>query len=348
MPIIASRGGGSTSGFGFLSAGLPAGIGLVSGGTAPSHTQNIDELQLRTTGTATDFGDLTTSFNENNSGCSSSTRGLTGGSVSPGNPGTASIDYSTFATSGNATYFGDLVVAGGERGNNMSGVSNETRGIFYGAFNSYTAGPSAEPDTFADKAIQYVTIASTGNSSDFGDLIKAKYGSNQGCSSPTRGIMYGGTYYGGPSFGQPQTTRPTNVIEYITISSTGNSADFGDLSNLAEGNGAGSSSTRGVLGLGTAGATFPPTNFNNTVEYITIASTGNTTDFGDMTVTAGKRNGTSNSINVFFAGGQTPTNTNTVDQATIATTGNLADWGDLTQAVSRQAFTSNSHGGLST
>ena len=84
------------------------------------------------------------------------------------------------------------------------------------------------------------------------------------------------------------------------------------------------------------------------MEYITIASTGNTTDFGDATVTAGKRNGASNSINVFFAGGQTPTNTNVVDQGTIATTGNLADWGDLTQAVSRQAFTSNSHGGLST
>ena len=332
-------------GFGTV-AGLPAGIGLFAGGTNPSHTQNIDKILMTSTGAATDFGDLTTSFNENNSSCGSSTRGLHGGAVSPGNPGVSSIDYSTFATAGNAVSFGNLVVTGGERGSNMSGVSNETRGIWFGGFNSYGSGPSPESDTFADKGIQYVTIASTGDSSDFGDLIKAKYGQNQGCSSTTRGIMYGGTYYGGPSFGQPQTTRTTNVIEYVTIGSTGNSTDFGDLSAGSEGSGSGSSATRGVLSLGNSNATFPPSNFTNTMEYVTIASTGNTTDFGDMTISAGARQGNSDSVKVFFGGGQTPSNSDTVDQGTIATTGNLSDYGDLTQAVARQGFASNSHGGL--
>jgi len=332
-------------GFG-SSSGLPAGIGLFAGGGTPSHTQNIDKILMTSPGAATDFGDLVTSFNENNSSCGSSTRGLHGGAVSPGNPGVASIDYSTFSTAGNASSFGNLVITGGERGSSMSGVSNETRGIWYGGFNSYGSGPSPQSDTFADKGIQYVTIASTGDSSDFGDLIKAKYGQNQGCSSTSRGIMFGGTFYGGPSFGQPQTTRTTNVIEYVSIASVGNSTDFGDLSAGSEGSGAGSSSTRGVLSLGNSGAAFPPSNFTNTLEYVTIASTGNTTDFGDMTVSAGARQGNSDSIKVFFGGGQTPSNINTVDQGTIATTGDLSDYGDLTQAVSRQGFASNSHGGL--
>tara|TARA_R100000664_G_scaffold30425_1_gene42961 strand:- start:454 stop:1548 length:1095 start_codon:yes stop_codon:yes gene_type:complete len=334
-------------GFGTV-AGLPAGIGLIAGGLTPSHTQNIDKILLTSTGTATDFGDLSTSFTETNSSCGSSTRGLHGGAVSPGNPGVASIDYSTFSTAGNAVSFGNLVQTGGERGSSMSGVSNETRGIWYGGFNSPGSGgaPAPETDTFAAKEIQYVTIASTGDSSDFGDLIKAKYGNNQGCASTTRGILFGGTFYGGPSFGQPQTTRPTNVIEYITIGSTGNSTDFGDLSASSEGNGSGSSSTRAVLSLGNSNATFPPSNFTNTMEYVTIASTGNTTDFGDMTISAGNRQGNSDSTKVFFAGGGTPSVVNTVDQRDIATTGDLSDYGDLTQVVKSQGFASSAHGGL--
>ena len=328
-------------GFGSAAEALPAGIALSSGGTTPSHTQNIDKILMTSTGSATDFGDLVTSFNENNAGCSSSTRGLTGGNVSGGNPGTTSIDYNTFATDGNALSFGNLDESGGEGGSNMSGVSSETRGIFYGAFNSYTAGPSATPDSFADRVIQYVTIASTGNSTNFGNIIYAKYGQNQGCSSTTRGIMYGGNYYGG----SPQTTRSTNVIEYVTIASTGDSTDFGNLSDSSEGSGAGGSATRGVFCLGQTGAS--SFTIVNTLEYITIASTGNTTDFGDVPVAMDKRNGSSNRVSLFFAGGRTPTNQNVVDTGVIASTGNLTDWGDLTQACSRQAFTSNSHGGLS-
>ena len=68
--------------------------------------------------------------------------------------------------------------------------------------------------------IEYVTINTTGNVTDFGDLITAIYGST-GTSSGTeeRGLSMGG-YPGGVN---------TNVIEYITISSTGDGQDFGDL-----------------------------------------------------------------------------------------------------------------------
>ena len=65
--------------------------------------------------------------------------------------------------------------------------------------------------------IQYITIGSTGNASDFGDLSTAAFRMGE-CSSPTRGL-----------FGMVADGTASNVIEYVTIGSTGNTTDFGDL-----------------------------------------------------------------------------------------------------------------------
>ena len=95
------------------------------------------------------------------------------------------------------------------------------------------------------------------------------------CSSSTRGVFLGGY-------------QNHNTIEYITIASAGDVTDFGDLTQVANyTSGASSNKIRGVVALG-AGAGFPgaPPNIN-TIEYITIASTGNSTDFGDRTVSGG-------------------------------------------------------------
>ena len=54
----------------------------------------------------------------------------------------------------------------------------------------------------------------TGNASDFGDLVSA-VGTNAGCNNSTRGVIGGG--------------NQVNVIQYITIANTGNATDFGDL-----------------------------------------------------------------------------------------------------------------------
>ena len=63
-------------------------------------------------------------------------------------------------------------------------------------------------------------------------------------------------------------------IQYITIASTGNGIDFGNLVSGRENVGALSNGSRGVFAGG---------EYDLTMEYITIASTGNTTDFGDLT-----------------------------------------------------------------
>ena len=82
---------------------------------------------------------------------------------------------------------------------------NETRGCASGHYNGGTD-------------IEYITIASTGNAADFGDLTQGR-GYGGGCSNGSRGVFNGGV--GGGSY--------RNEIDYIDISSTGNATDFGDL-----------------------------------------------------------------------------------------------------------------------
>ena len=88
------------------------------------------------------------------------------------------------------------------------GTSSQTRGLIASGYN-----PSAT------NAVHYITISSTGNSQDFGDLNSANY-RGSGTSNSIRGLFAGG--YIIPSTG-------TNRIDYVTIASTGNASDFGDL-----------------------------------------------------------------------------------------------------------------------
>ena len=80
-------------------------------------------------------------------------------------------------------------------------------------------------------------------------------------------------------FGGGNEASTVNTIEYITIDTTGNATNFGQLT-IPMTQGAGMNSlTRGVFAgadNGTAG---------NTMCYITIPTTGNATDFGDLLVT---------------------------------------------------------------
>ena len=79
-----------------------------------------------------------------------------------------------------------------------------------------------------------------------------------------------------------------------------------------------------------------------------MASTGNATDFGDLTVARQELCGTGTSTRGISAGGVTssPTRTTTIDYVTIATLGDAADYGDLTIAVSGFDGNSTDHGGL--
>jgi hypothetical protein len=79
----------------------------------------------------------------------------------------------------------------------------------------------------------------------------------------------------------------------------------------------------------------------NIIEFVEIASAGNTTDFGDLAATTMRLAGTSSPTRGIIGGGLTPSATNVISYITIATAGNATDFGDLTLARGNLTATSN-------
>ena len=136
-------------------------------------------------------------------------------------------------------------------------------------------------------------------------------GSNTGVG--TRGLFTGGN--NGSSY---------DDIEFITISTLGNTQDFGNLVAITLASGNGASRTRGVIGGGQQ-----PGSFHDKIDFVTIASTGNASDFGNLTSARDFLGGLSNQIRGLFFGGRNPSSLNIIDFITIAETGNAVDFGDL-------------------
>ena len=188
------------------------GRGIIGGGYVPgANTDVVDYIHIPTGGYANTFGTLTDARTAL-AGCASATRALFAGGSDPASSNI--IDYITISTTGAAINFGDL----SQSAYYCESLSNNTRGLFFGMADA----PSNSPQ--GTNTIDYVTIASAGNTSNFGDLLVRKY-NDAGLSSPTRGVMGGG--WDAPAY--------TNVIEYVTIATTGNAKDWGDLSRLVRG-----------------------------------------------------------------------------------------------------------------
>jgi len=280
------------------------------------------------------------------------------------------LDYITISTLGNSQTFGDYSVTRFTAGS----CSDSTRGLWAG-------GQIPSPFTFYN-LIDYITFASTGNTTGFGgDLVNTTYDVT-GTSNSTRGLFAYGTQGPGftfvakidyvtiqstgtnaQSFGNLSTTRNqttsfsssvrgvfaggmdpgiVNTIDYVTISTLGNAQDFGDLPTTRRNTVSCSNSTRGVIAGG-----FNPT-YRNEIEFITIATTGDAQDFGDLTVARGFAGGVSSSTRGVFGGGSdSPGNYDTIDYITFSSTGNAIDFGNLVRGESRvYGACSNGHGGL--
>jgi hypothetical protein len=202
-----------------------------------------------------------------------------------------------------------------------------TRGIFGGGF----VGPSGSDirDT-----IQFITIASTGDATDFGTLTESRYG-NAALSDSTRAIWAGGVN---------PTPSYFNTIDYVTIMSGGAAQDFGDLYSTAYYPAGVSNATRGVW---SGGYQFPsPSTFRNDIGYVTIASKGDSQDFGDLATARNSHSSFSSPTRGVFAGGATPTKINSIEYITISSTGNAQDFGDLTVARNYAGGCSNAIRGL--
>ena len=292
------------------SSGGSAGIawggdrGVYFGGAAPSNYEvSMDYWDITTPGNATDFGDLTKSY-FNNGAVGDGTYGVTGsGRHDAGGsyPVTSSLDYITIATAANASNFGNTTQA--RYGNNACG--DGTYGIFCGG-NDLSVNYNT---------IDYITVASPGNATDFGDMDVARtYPSC--CADATYGVIAQG--YTGSAY-------PNNMV-YVTIATPGNASTFGNTTGLGYNGMAGcSDATRGLF----AGGYSLTTSLNvDTVEYITIATPGNSTDFGNLSNGRGYTAACSNDNYATISGGTG--NVNTMDYFTIQTPSNATDFGDLT------------------
>ena len=281
------------------------------------------------------------------------------------------MDFANISTTGNAQDFGFLTT---KRGNGCFTFASRTRALFGNGYES--------PANTSTNVIDFFTIASTGNGTDFGDARKKVEGA-VGVSDSVRGIhsfgfqrtdwayqtdlqvttiaSTGSTVDGGfdavvqhsaggacqsPVRGIFAGGNPgaTNVIDYITIQTLGATADFGDLINGSESPSMASNAVRGIHFVGE----YTPGSNTDKIEFITISTLGNAQDFGDSTYASKSHMSTSSSTRAVQAGGGNPaTPLNTMCFVSIATRGDAVDLGDLTSAARGSgAANSNGHGGL--
>jgi len=277
--------------------------GVFAGGNPVNNV--IQYIDITSTSNATDFGDLIATNARGKFGnVSNTTRGVFGGGNWGTDAYTNQMEYITIASTGNGTDFGDLTTYSYI----TDACSNDTRGIT----NSMVG--AGNTDTY------YITIASASNTTAYGDLTTVRSG--EFCNSSTRAVMMGGSS-GTNDAGQDD-------IQYFTIASTANSINFGDLTLARHAGGATSNGSRGVQcgGYNNSGGY----SMYDTIDYITIATTGNATDFGNCVTSAGyQRCATSNGPRGIIAGGNTFgwVRTNDIEYITIATTGNATNFGDL-------------------
>ena len=263
---------GNSTAYGSLSTADYSGGGMAGsttrvlhgGGNQPSFSTVISYKEITSEGNFGDFGDLTQG-RQMLAGAASHSRAIFAGGRTPSAQNT--IDFKTFASLGNTVDFGDLSVARF----GLSAVQSPTRAVFPGG-----GAPT--------NVIDFVTMASAGNAADFGDIgTTTYYNYFGGGSSETRGIFGGG--------GNPSNASIINLVE---IASTGNSQDFGDLTVNRITMAAVSNSNRVCFSSGQQNTPGGPG--TNVVDFVTIATTGDATDFGDATAnhafkTAGHSNG---------------------------------------------------------
>ena len=225
--------------------------GVVFGAYDGTNNHNFLEAFDTTTGADTiDFGNLLSSTARRGIlGMASNTRAIAAGGNIPGRDNT--IQYVTIASLGDAQEFGDLIADSSYSA--AATACSPTRGVMGGGTKLVSGSTNS---------IGYITMATTGDSVDFGDALSSDTGPSGVVSSSTRGVF--------------MHSSPI-ASEFITISTLGNAQTFGDIGVSINGSGGVTNSIRGV----NAGAYDSPTNVN-TITFVNIASTGEGTDFGDL------------------------------------------------------------------
>jgi len=305
----------------------PGARGLIGGGgfNSPTTTyrDSIEYVNISSTGNAQEFGDLNVARYYIGATASSTRAVFNGGQYSGGSEKT--MEFVTISSTGTVTDFGEDHA---DLAQNAAGCGNQTRGLF---------GSGFAPGPFTPKnVIEYITIASTGNADNFGDLVTTS--AQRGAfSSPVRGVWCGGYHPG----------NPNGQLDFVNIASTGNAQSFGNLATDQIRVGGGSNATRGVY---FGGQSSPGGSRTGDINYVTISSGGNAVYFGDLLNATEWPRMMSSSTRGIVAGGSPGPYIGThvtMEQLNFSTQGNTVGFGDLNEGRTfGPGATSNAHGGL--
>ena len=256
---------------------------------------------------------------------------------------TTNVDRITINSLGNAVAFATLATASGYNAN----ASNTVRSIVAG-------GGAASPGR--TNRIEFNSFQSGGSGTDFGDLTAARSGVTGGSNghggideffprapelySPTgRPVRSGAAGVGDIAMFNGGNNRQTS-IDFFTISTLGNSLDFGDSTANHYYGGSGGNSTRYIM--------FGDTSTNDVIDYVQISTKGNAADFGNLNAAVEKSKGAMANNTRTVVGGEygNPGFKNIIEYVVTATIGNSSDFGDLTVARSSVGQCSSSTRGV--
>ena len=181
----------------------------------------------------------------------------------------------------------------------------------------------------ANAVVSYINVSSAGDAVDFGDMSQSK-SAKGGIATPAR-VIFGGGY----------TSPAGKKLEHFTPTSLGNGADFGDLSTTRGlYGGAASNHVRGIFMGGEA----PSPGFakQNVIDYITIASLGDASDFGDLTSARYGGGGVASSTRVCFGGGNPGSNSDIIDYSLLSKSNSYKSYFKISTKIEfKEIFSSN-------
>ena len=133
----------------------------------------------------------------------------------------------------------------------------------------------------------------------------------------TRGLMFGG-----------EGSNPRNTIQFFNVDTTGDAIDFGDMNDERTEGMACASRVRAFALGGFLGG--QPTNYTNTIDMVTIASTGDATNFADSKYQKGQGAACASATRALSGGGVYAGITqNTIGFFTMSSQANGLDFGDI-------------------
>lgn len=242
--------------------------------------------------------------------------------LGPGHNGVTGLETFTISTLGGTTSFGTASHSRSSPAYTSNGTTG--RGIFGGGVGFVNI-------------IEYITISSPGNPVDFGDLINLITGSaGLSNASNDRGVFGGG-----------RLTGNTFVIsiDYVTISSEGNAADFGDFSSIARDQFDGLSNGTNERGVFPGGRDGFGADVIANINFITISTPGNAGGFGSLDTARRSTAAISNDTNergVIIGGIKTSSVlVDELDYITISAAGNSTTFGILSADNQSPAGVSN-------